>query len=116
MTDMAGPVAIVQGQVDAYNSHNLAVFCTFFDDNVTVSLLGREDTIIVGKKVFEKRYAKRFADSPSLHCTITARIAQGSFVIDHESISGVNDEVRQVVAIYEINAQRLIQNVWFIEG
>lgn len=59
-------------------------------------------------------YGKLFASAPDLEATVTSRIVQGNFVIDHEHVTGLDrDSELRAVAIYEVSDGK-IRNVWFL--
>lgn len=105
---------IVQAQVERYNAHELDGFCALYADDIEVYAFGRPEPELRGKEAFRARYRERFA-LPALHARIEARIVQGSFVIDHEKVSGLPGEAgeRSVIAIYELEGG-LIRRVTFI--
>lgn len=106
---------IVQMQVDAYNRHDIDGFvasyapdAVLYDHPAEVQSRGTE--------AMRVSYGRMFTGAPALHVRIAERIVQGSFVIDHEVVTGVpgSDAPLTAVAIYEVRAGR-IQNVWFIQ-
>ncbi len=59
MTGSEGnPVALVEGQLAAYNAHDLDAFCAFFDSEVEVALLGEDAPLLYGLPAFRERYAR----------------------------------------------------------
>lgn len=111
----ADPVALVEGQLAAYNDHDLERFCSFFAADVEVALFGSDQPALRGMDAFRRRYTERFAGTPDIHCTITQRLVQGQFVIDQERLTMSGAPERSVVAIYQVDGD-LIRRVWFIEG
>jgi hypothetical protein len=57
-----------------------------------------------GATAIRTRYAALFAASPHLHSALVQRIAHAHVVVDHERITGRNDDdgVLEMVAIYEV--------------
>lgn len=105
---------IVQAQVERYNAHELDGFCALYADDIEVYAFGRPEPELSGKEAFRARYRERFT-LPALRARIETRIVQGSFVIDHEKVSGLPGEAveRSVIAIYELEGG-LIRRVTFI--
>jgi imidazolonepropionase-like amidohydrolase len=110
----ASPETVVQRQVEAYNARDIDGFLSFFAEDVVIRRLPSGEVMWASREAMRDRYAKRFADSPELDCTITDRIVHGDFVVDHELVTGVPDRPRiRAVATYEVS-DGLIQNVWFL--
>ena len=105
------PEELAQGQLEAYNNHDIDRFCTFFSENIQVYDAVTKEILFSGIKAFRERYTKSFAN-PELHCTLVNRIVQGNIVIDQESVVGLGEEIVQAIAIYHIKDGR-IQEVHF---
>lgn len=107
------PEAIIQRQVEAYNARDLEAFVSYYRDDVEVYRF--PNTLeFAGAAALREQYGRLFASAPQLNVTITRRIVQGSFVIDHEVISGVPDRPpASAAAIYQIRDAK-IWKVWFI--
>lgn len=102
---------LVQGQLDAYNAHDLSTFCTYFAEDVSV-VDGRSQAILfVGMKAFRERYHDTFLH-PELHCKLLNRIQQDNIIIDHEEVSGMENGLVYAIAVYQIENGR-IQQVTF---
>lgn len=111
----ADPVALVEGQLQAYNAHDIDAFCAHYDADIEVALLGEDAPPLRGMAAFRERYVRRFAESPHVHADIEQRIVLGRFVIDLERLTGTAPQVRRVIAIYETGGG-LIRRVWFGQG
>lgn len=94
-------VQLAEKQLDAYNNHDLDLFCACFSDDVEVELLVEGDQLIQGMIAFRESYADRFSH-PDLHAKLLNRIAVGRVVIDEEEVTGLGDDILHVMAIYEI--------------
>ena len=105
------PEELAQGQLEAYNKHDIETFCCFFSKNVQVYDAVTKEIMFSGMEAFRERYTKSFAN-PQLHCTLVNRMVQGNIVIDQESVVGLRTEVVQAIAIYHIK-DNLIQEVHF---
>lgn len=106
------PVDVVQRQLDAYNKQDIKAFVAQFADSVNVyTNIGDAQPSLVGRAAIEKRYGELFKKYPKNYSTLTGRIVNNAFVIDHEYISG-REAPMQVVAIYEVK-NGLIINCWF---
>ena len=109
---MLTPVAIAQGQLDAYNAHDIDSFCTYFSDDVIV-IDGHDDTIILsGKKDFRDRYTQTFSNE-ALHCTLVSRMALGNIVIDKESVVGLGEDIVEAIAVYHIQDVKIKKVVFY---
>lgn len=111
LTADSTPEEVVQAQLDAYNAHDIEAFLATYAPDVKIwdhpSTLRME-----GHDTLRQRYGALFAGAPDLVATTTTRIAQGRYVIDHETVTGVPGAPMSVAAIYEVR-DGLIQNVWF---
>ena len=66
-----------------------------------------------GIDAIRKHYARRFDNSPHLKCTVTQRITQGDWVIDHETVEGIGEATVNVVAAYHVEND-LISSIFFM--
>ncbi|MBX9768689.1 MAG: nuclear transport factor 2 family protein [Bdellovibrionales bacterium] len=113
ISDMKTPIALAQGQLDAYNKRDLETFLTFFSEAVEVYDFPNTPRMS-GMSDFKKTYEKLFRDSPELHCKLVGRISVGNIVMDQEEVSGINGKpIVRVIAIYEIEND-LITKVRFV--
>ena len=106
------PVDIAQGQLDAYNAHNIDEFCRYFSDDV-VLIDGHDDQVILsGKASFRERYTQTLSNN-SLHCTLVSRMALDNIVIDKESVVGLSEELIEAIAVYHIKGQQITKVVFY---
>ena len=66
---------------------------------------------MTGSAEIKERYTDMFAKSPENKSTFMGRMVQGSFVFDHEWITGRDSEFK-IMAIYEIENGQIIR-AWF---
>jgi len=114
VTETSPAEQVVQAQVEAYNRRDLDAFMATYAPDL--ALYAHPDRPLTsGQEQARREYGTMFENVPNLHVEIANRIVQGSFVIDHEVVTGLPDgkEVR-AVAIYEVREGK-IQNVWFIQ-
>lgn len=102
---------LVQGQLDAYNAHDLEGFLTFFSDDVRLYRPPATTPVLSGKTEFSHFYASERFNIPTLRAEVVKRMVAGNKVIDQELIFGLGDEPRQVMAVFEIKAG-LIHSMW----
>ena len=102
---------LVQGQLDAYNAHNLEQFCQYFSEDIKIYDGHSNELLFEGMLAFRERYRKTFSN-PKLHCTLVNRMIQENIVIDQESVVGFGAELVKAIAIYTIK-DGLIQEVRF---
>jgi imidazolonepropionase-like amidohydrolase len=109
----AGPAQIVQVQLEAYNRGDLEAFVSTYGPDVR--MYNHPDKLTTsGLDAVRATYGKLFASAPGLKATVTSRIVQGNFVIDHEHVTGLDrDGELRAVAIYEVRDGK-IRNVWFL--
>lgn len=107
------PTEIAQGQLDAYNAQDLDAHCAHFADDVIVGDL--DGTVSTqGIDAYRERYAKLFAQYPSNHAALLARMVIGDTVIDHERVVRAPGAAPfEVAAIYTI-AEGKIARVRFV--
>ena len=108
---MKTPEELAQGQLDAYNAHDIDAFCTFFAEDVRIYDAHTHTLLMEGMRQFRARYIKTFANE-KLHCTLVNRMVQENIVIDQESVVGLGDEIVKAIAIYHTRDD-LIREVHF---
>ncbi len=107
------PVAVVQGQLDAYNAQDVDAFADLFAEDAEIFRnIGDEEPYLEGRRKIRKQYKELFKDNPQNKSTLIGRIVQGNYVIDHEWITGRAEELK-IVAIYEVQ-NGLIRRAWFV--
>lgn len=108
--------AVVQGQVEAYNDHDVEKFASFYSDEITVYDLSGDKPATKGKGILalKKAYAWLAKAPPSYRVEIIERIVNGPIVVDLERIHGLPEEKGkpEFLAIYEVRDGKII-NVWF---
>jgi uncharacterized protein (TIGR02246 family) len=111
--DPTTPAEVVQAQLDAYNAQNNEAFAAVFaSDALVYHAVGDTEPRLKGRKSIRQRYADLFKQYPQNKSTLLCRIVQGDYVIDHEWITGREEETR-IVAIYEVR-NGLITRCWFV--
>jgi hypothetical protein len=109
----AGPEQVVDRQLDAFNRHDLEALAATFADGATLYDLPAHERQS-GIADIRKAYGLAFANNPALQATISSRILQGRFVVDHETVSGfANAPPATEIVIYEVIGGK-IARVWFI--
>jgi hypothetical protein len=109
------PAAFAQRQLDAYNDRDLERFVREYTDDVEVYRLGAPEPFLKGKAALAEHYARNRFNLPGLHAEVVNRMVFGNKVIDQERISGVQDTVMEVAAIYEVTPAG-IAKAWFVSG
>ena len=106
------PEAIVQKQVETFNSGDLDAFVSCYTDNVLVQNFPN-DTLYVGNSKMKTSYKKYLTNNPDTKVKVTNRIVIGNTVIVEElaTVSGKN---HQQVAIYEVTNGK-INSMTFIQ-
>tara|TARA_B100000925_G_C21921655_1_gene436147 strand:- start:585 stop:944 length:360 start_codon:yes stop_codon:yes gene_type:complete len=102
------PEELAQGQLEAYNNHDIETFCTFFSEDILVFDALTKQILFEGMEDFRERYTQSFAN-PNLHCTLVNRMVHENIVIDQESVVGLAEEVVQAIAIYHIKDNRITE-------
>jgi len=94
------PEAIVQKQVETFNSGNLDAFVSCYTENVLVQNFPN-DTLYVGNSKMKTSYKKYLTNNPDTKVKVTNHIVIGNTVIDEELVT-VSGKNHQQVAIYEV--------------
>jgi len=110
--DLVNAALPVQRQLDAYNAHDLERFVAEYTDNVRVFRPPGTEPVLSGKAAFAAHYAANRFNLPKLHAEVVNRIVCGNKVIDHERITGLEEQTLEAVAVYEVIDGR-IRTVWF---
>jgi hypothetical protein len=110
------PAAIVQRQLDAFNTKNIEALVVIYADDA--ELYEHPTTLLAkGSAALRERFAIRFGE-PNLHAALLNRIVTGSIVIDHERITRTFPEgpgTLELTMIYEVKDGR-ITRAWTIIG
>ncbi|WP_374356592.1 nuclear transport factor 2 family protein [Chitinimonas sp.] len=96
------PQELAQGQLDAYNAHDLDAFLAFFSEDFTLYDFPDSERLR-GKALIRERYAQILFAGSTVHATVTQRMVHGNVVIDHEFVTGhplVGDT--SLIVIYEV--------------
>lgn len=105
--------AIVQQQLDAYNAHDLARFVACYAEDIQIFRLPNPEPSLQGRQALSDFYAANRFNRPTLHAHIAGRLVLGNKVIDHEQITGIEDGIVELAAIYEV-VDGLIKTVQFV--
>jgi hypothetical protein len=107
------PEAVVEAQLAAYNRRDVEEFAAAYAPDAVV-YDPPEQIRAAGMESIRRIYAKSFAEAPSARATISQRIIQGNFVIDHESVSGLpGGRSASAVVIYEVRDGK-IRRAWVL--
>jgi len=109
--DAETPVAVVNRQLEAYNSRDIDLFVATYSEDIEIYKNG--ELLMKGHEQLRNRYAAMFKNTPNLHCRIENRILINNKVIDKENVTA-NDRTLEAVAIYEVTNGK-IQKVTFVE-
>lgn len=103
---------IAQGQLEAYNAHDIERFLSFYADDFTFFNFP-DEVRMQGKGVAREAYARLFMANPNLSAHVSARIVRPPCVIDHEHLTGhaSRPDGTNGFVIYEIKAG-LITRLW----
>jgi hypothetical protein len=105
------PVAIVQAQVEAYNSGDAKAFAAFYAEDVEIFDLGPNTAPMVkGRAALIARYEPLLRQyRPKTQ--IVSQIESGNFVIDKERVTA-GGRTNESAAIYQVENGK-IRRVWF---
>ena len=101
--------AIVQANLDAYNTGDIDGFMSYFSSEIEMVNFADGTQTAKGLTAVRDIYEPYFKASPDLHSTILQRVVIGNKVIDHESITGRygSDDVLKLVLIYEVEEGKI---------
>jgi hypothetical protein len=106
------PREIVDRLLRAGNARDIDAYCALYAHDAVLFKLNTAQELARGIDAIRARYTERFKNS-QLHCEIKSRIELGDFVVDHERVSGLEDEPLDIIAILEVR-DSLIRSVRFI--
>jgi hypothetical protein len=98
----AGPEQTVDRQLDAFNRHDLEAFLANYAPGAI--LYDHPDKVRQsGAAEIRKTYAALFGSNPMLQVTVSSRILQGPFVVDHETVTGIAGAPPSTqIVVYEV--------------
>jgi hypothetical protein len=110
-TGAAGPV---EGQLAAYNAHELERFLRFYAEDVRLHDVGPDSTAVTrGKQAMREGYAFLAWVPAGFRADIVSRLVAGRYVVDHERVVAPGEPAQEALVIYEV-ADTLITRVWFL--
>jgi hypothetical protein len=116
MNHNTDPEAVVQRQLDAFNSRDVDALLSVYAEDA--QQFEHPSTLLaMGSAELRKRFTVRFQE-PNLHASLIHRIVAGAIVIDHEKVTRTFPEgagEAELVMIYEVENGR-IRRAWSIAG
>jgi len=104
------PEALAQQQLIAYNARDIDAFLEPYSDTVKIYQIPASEPFLVGKEAMRTRYAKKFEETPELHCELINRMVDGNTVVDQELITGLPDgRVSHAIAIYKVAHGKIVE-------
>jgi len=103
-----------QRQLDAYNARDAKAFALCFHPDVRLFDLRTHEETGRGREHLEARYGELFERCPDLHAMISNRSVVGNVAFDQELVTGMRDEPVHAMAMYEVDDDELITQVWFV--
>ena len=107
---------IVQAQLDAYNTRDLARFVACYAEDARVYRPPVAEPSLAGRAALAAHYGAHRFNLPALHADLVSRMLLGNQVVDHERVHGVTEQPFEAVVVYEVNAAGLIAAVWFFNA
>jgi hypothetical protein len=105
--DEAANIAIIQGQLDAYNAQDLDGHVAHFDDDVVIADFNGAENLR-GIADYRARMGGVFTQYPGNHAHLVNRLACANVVVDHERVSRVKGgETFDVLAIYTLREGKI---------
>jgi hypothetical protein len=110
MNDPAGPGAVVERQLAAYNAHDIDAFAATYAPDVVVRR--RDGGELRGRDALREQYTGQFAQR-RCRAEIVGRLTEGEWVVDHEVAHGLGDGPVRVLVAYRVR-DGLIDRVDFL--
>lgn len=112
---MIQSIALVQGQLEAYNNFDIDKFCSFYHPEIIVTELLENKILSDGIVKFRTNYEQLFSKYPNQKCILKSRIVAGDAIVDEELIlhRPAYPDGLHAVAIYSFR-DNLIDRVWFL--
>jgi hypothetical protein len=107
---MTDPREVVERQLAAYNSHDIAAFAATYAEDVVINR--RSGDPLRGRQAVHDAYLGKFAEG-RCRAEILGRLTEGDWVVDHELAHGVADEPVRVLVAYRVR-EGLIDRVDFL--
>ncbi|GIU05851.1 nuclear transport factor 2 family protein [Shewanella sp. MBTL60-112-B1] len=112
--DNPTPEELVMAQIDAYNTGDINSFLSTFAPDIKIYNFP-DQLSTSGIEKMRTSFSHVFTTNPDLHAEVEIKGVKGSFVILHETITGLDyGDDFDVIAIYEVNQNNKIQNLWFV--
>lgn len=116
MAQLLSPEAVVQRQLDAYNSRDIDALLAIYADNA--QMFEHPATLLAsGSAALRERFVARFEER-NLQAMLLKRMVMGSFVVDHERVTRTFPEgagTVELLMIYKVQDGR-IKKAWSIAG
>lgn len=95
------PEQLINKQLEHYNNHDIDGFLSTYHNDAKLYTFGKVDPDLSGIEEMRIRYTERFMNK-NLKVVINNRIVKDNIIIDEELIYGIADDVKTVIAIYEV--------------
>jgi hypothetical protein len=116
MSVSMSPEAVVQWQLEAYNSRDIDALLAIYASDAQI--FEHPATLLaVGSAALRGRFVARFQE-PNLHATLLNRIAMGNIVVDYERVTRTFPEgtgALNLIMIYEVQNGKIAKS-WMITG
>ena len=96
---------VVARVVDALNAHDVEAFVACYAASATIED-GFDNVLARGHEGLRARYAPLLAEFPDAHWEVLTRIDAGTFVVQHEEVTGRGDPATHV-CIYLVREGRI---------
>jgi uncharacterized protein (TIGR02246 family) len=104
---------VVQQGLDAWNKHDVEGALSVFSPEAKMYRFP-DQLVPNSRDSLRAPWRQRFAKDPKVHVTVSPRIVQNRFVIDHETASGLaNGGTRTVTWIYEVDEGQIVR-AWLL--
>jgi hypothetical protein len=111
---ITGVAAPVEGQLQAYNRHDIDGFLSYYAPGVELYEMGRDSTSVTrGKDSMREGYQFLNQAPTGFRAEILKRMVAGRYVIDHERVIIPGQRNHEVLAIYEVS-DSAITRVYFL--
>lgn len=101
-------------QLKACNSRDIDMFISVFHIDCKLQDLQSGKELLRGRDAMRNRYSEIFDTKPKLNAVLVKRMYLDQFVIDFETVSGMQEDQKlNLIAINEV-VDGLITKVWFV--
>ncbi len=108
------PAEVVNLQLAAYNRRDVEAFAATYAEDACIYVMPHAQLLLRGRAAIAEHYGNSTFKREGLRADLLGRSVIGNKVVDHEQSWGAPAGPREVIALYEVEADQ-ITAVWFHE-